>query len=50
MFSKTKCKDKKWFCKSCLQSFSSKKVLLEHGEDCLMINGEQNVKLEKGFI
>ena len=22
----------------------------EHKEDCLMINGKQNVKLEKGFI
>ena len=30
--------------------FSSKKVLIKHCEDCLMINGKQNVKLEKGFI
>ena len=44
MFSKTKCKNKKWFCKSCLQCFSNEKVLLEHGEDCLMINGGQNLK------
>ena len=50
MFSKTKCKNKKWFCKNCLQYFSSKKVLLEHGRDCLLINGKQNVKLEKGLI
>ena len=50
MFSKTKCKNKKWFCKSCLQCFSSEKVLLEHSKDCLLINGGQNVKLEKGFI
>ena len=50
MFSKTKCKNKKWFCKSCLQCFSSEKVLIEHGKDCLSINGGQNVKLEKGFI
>ena len=27
-----------------------KKVLIKHKEDCLMINGKQNVKLEKGFI
>ena len=50
MFNKNKCKNKKWFCKSCLQCFSSKKVLKEHGRDCLLINGKQNVKLEKGFI
>ena len=27
MFNKTKSKNKKWFCKSCLQCFSSKKIL-----------------------
>ena len=47
MFNKTKCKNKKWFCKSCLQCFSSEKVLTEHNKDCLLINGAQNVKLEK---
>ena len=41
---------KKIFCKDCLQCFSSKKVLINHKEDCLMINGKENVKLEKGFI
>ena len=46
MFSKTKLKNKKWFCKSCLCCFSSKKVLLE----VFLINSGQNVKLEKGFI
>ena len=50
MFNKTKHKGKKVFCKSCLQCFSSEKVLIKHKEDCLMINGKQNVKLEKGFI
>ena len=50
MFNKTKNKNKKHFYKSCLQCFSSEKVLEEHGKDCLMINGGQNVKLEKGFI
>ena len=50
MFNKNKCKNKNWFCKSCLQCFSSEKVLKEHGRDCLLINGRQNVKLEKGFI
>ena len=48
MFHKTKNKNKKYFCKSCLQCFSSKNVLTEHKEDCLSINGAQSVKLEKG--
>ena len=43
-------KAKKYFWKSCLQCFSSESVLNEHKEGCLMINGKQNVKLEKGFI
>ena len=50
MFHKTKNKNKKYFCKSCLQCFSSKNVLTEHKEDCLIINGKQSVKLEKGTI
>ena len=50
MFNKTKHKGKKYFCKSCLQCFSSESVSNEHKEDCLMINGKQNAKLEKGFI
>ena len=47
MFHKTKNKNKKYFCKSCLQCFSSKNVLTEHKEDCLIINGKQSVKLKK---
>ena len=43
-------KNKKYFCKNCLQSFSSENVLIEHKQDCLVINGKQNVKLESGFI
>ena len=50
MFNKTKHKGKKYFCKSCLQCFSNEKVLIEHKEDCLMINSKENVKLEKGVI
>ena len=37
MFHKTKNKNKKWFCKSCLQCFSSKNVLIKHKENCLSI-------------
>ena len=47
MFLKTKNKNKKWFCKNCLQCFSNKNVLAEHKEDCLIVNGKQSVKLEK---
>ena len=50
MFHKTKNKNKKWFCRSCLQCFSSKSVLIKHKEDCLSINGKQSVNLEKGII
>ena len=50
MFHKTKNKNKKCFCRSCLQCFSSKNVLTEHKEDCLSINGKQSVKVEEGTI
>ena len=50
MFSKTKNKNNKYFCKCCLQCFSSEEILIEHREDCLLINGKQNVKIENGFI
>ena len=30
MFHKTKNKNKKWFCESCLQCFSSENVLIKH--------------------
>ena len=47
---KTKSKNKKYFCKCCLQCFSSEKVLIEHKENCLIINGKQSVKLKCGSI
>ena len=50
MFHKIKNKNKKYFCKSCLQCFSSKIVLTEHKEVCLSINGAQSVRFEKGVI
>ena len=39
MFHKVKNKNKKYFCRSCLQCFSSKNVLKEHKKVCLSING-----------
>ena len=50
MFHKRKNKNKKYFCKSCLQCFSCKNVLTKHKEVCLSINGAQSVRLEKGTI
>ena len=47
---KKKNKNKKWFCRSCLQCFSDENVLIKHKENCLRINGKQSVKLEKGII
>ena len=43
-------KSKKYFCKSCLQCFSSKNVLTEQKNFCLSINGAQSLRLEKGTI
>ena len=50
IFHKTKNKNKNWFCRSCLQCFSSESVLIKHKENCLRINGKQSVKLEKRII
>ena len=47
---KTRNKNKKWFCKTCLQYFSSENVLTKHKEDLLSINDKQSVKLEEGMI
>ena len=50
IFSKTKIKNKKYFCKNYLQCFSNENVLTDHKKICFKINGEQAVKLEGGFI
>ena len=50
MFSKTKNRNKKDFCKCCLQCFNNEQVLIEHRENCLMINGKQRVKVKSGSI
>ena len=47
MFKKTKNKNKKYFCKSCLQCFSSEKVLIKLKKDCLSI---KSVKAEEEII
>ena len=52
MFRKKKItnKNKKWFCRSSLQCFSSESVLIKHKKNCLSINGKQSVKPQKGII
>ena len=50
MCNKTKNKNKKHFCRYCLQCFSSEKALMEHKNICLKINGKQNIKLRSGLI
>ena len=50
MFHNTESKNKKRFCRSCLQCFSEKNVLIKHNEDYSSINGEQSVQLEEATI
>ena len=38
------------FWKCCLQCFSRENALIEHKENCLIINGKQSVKLKSGSI
>ena len=48
MFSKTKQKDKKHFCMSCLQNFSTKEIFIS--QKTMFINGCQAVNYESGII
>ena len=45
MYNQTKHKNKKNFCKHCLQCFSSEEILKYHNENCMSINGNQAVKM-----
>ena len=45
MYNQTEHKEKKHFCKFCLQCFSSEIVLNNHTPTCLIINGEQAIKM-----
>ena len=45
MFNQTKHKNKKHFCMHCLQCFSSDRVLNEHKNNCIQVNGTQAVKM-----
>ena len=50
MCSKTKNKNKKHFCRYCLQCFSIENVLIEYKKVCSKINSKQSVKLSSGSI
>ena len=45
MFNQTQHKEKKHFCMYCLQCFSSERVLINHKDNCIQLNGAQAVKM-----
>ena len=45
MFNQTKHKERKHFCMYCLQCFSSERVLNNHKDNCIQVNGTQAVKM-----
>ena len=49
MYNKTKQRKRKHFCVHCLQCFSAEDVLSKHKTNCMVINGEQAIRLpQKG--
>ena len=52
MYSKSKTKDsyKKYFCMTCLQNFTTEKVLSDHKNQCLLISGCQAVNYDSETI
>ena len=45
MFNQTKHEHRKHFCMYCLQCFSSERVLKNHKNNCIQVNGEQAIKM-----
>ena len=45
MFQQTKYEGKKHFCMHCLQCFSSERVLNDHRDNCIQVNGTQAIKM-----
>ena len=45
MYNQTKHKERKHFCMYCLQGFTSERVLDNHKNNCIKLNGEQAVKM-----
>ena len=49
MFKKTKHQHRKHFCMHCLQCFSTEDVLSKHNVNCMVLNGEQAIRMpQKG--
>ena len=47
MYHKTKHEHRKHFCMHCLQCFSAEEVLSKHKTNCMVINGEQVIRLPR---
>ena len=47
MYNQSKHKERKHFCMYCLQCFSSERILANHVNNCLTINGEQAINMPK---
>lgn len=45
MYNETKHKERKHFCMYCLQCFSSERVLNDHSENCIILNGKQAIRM-----
>ena len=45
MYNQTKHEHRKHFCMHCLQCFSSERVLSNHKENCIQVNGTQAIKM-----
>ena len=47
MYDKTKYQHRKYFCIHCLQCFSTKEIVNKHMTNCMVINGEQAIRMPK---
>ena len=47
MYNKTKHRERKHFCMHCLQCFSTEEVLSKHKTNCMVINGEQAIRMPR---
>ena len=45
MYKQTEHKERKHFCMHCLQCFSSERVLTDHKDNCIQVNGTQAIKM-----
>ena len=47
MHNKTKHQHRKHFCMHCLQCFSTEEILSKHKTNCMVINGEQAIRMQQ---